>query len=126
VIEQTLFTRLSTFAGLTALVATRIYPLIMPQGVTHPAVTYQRISSTRESCMVDDDGIVRARFQVTTWAATFASARAVIDQVRLALQRWSTSGVQDTYIIGEYDLYDEAALIFGAAIDAEVVYEEVI
>jgi hypothetical protein len=98
----------------------------MPEGTVKPAVTYQRISSTRTSCMVDDDGIVRARFQISTWADTFASARAVIDQVRLAMQRWSTSGVQDTYIIGEYDLYDEAALLFGAAIDAEVVYEEAI
>lgn len=76
--------------------------------------------------MVADDGIVRARFQFTTWTATFASARAVIDQVRQALQRYSTSGIQDIYLIGEYDLYDEVALLFGAAIDAEVVYEEVI
>lgn len=125
-IEETLFTRLSTFAGLTALVGTRIYPLIMPQGVVHPAVTYQRISSTRESCMVDDDGIVRSRFQVSVWANTFASARAIIDQVRQALQRWSTTGVQDTFILAEYDLYDEEALIFGVALDAEVIYEEVI
>lgn len=123
-IEETLFTRLSTFAGLTALVGPRIYPVIMPQGTTKPAVVYQRISSTRDSCMVDDAGIVRARFQVTVWAISHASAIAVKEQIRLALQRWADVGVQDTYIIGEYDLFDEAAILHGAAIDAEVVYNE--
>ena len=125
-IEETIFTRLSTFAGLAALVSTRIYPVIMPQGAVKPAITYQLISSTRESCMVKDDGIVRARFQITAWGETFTGVKAVIEQVRQALQRWSTSGVQDTYIDGQYDLYDEGAYLHGAAIDAMVVYEEVV
>jgi hypothetical protein len=125
-IEETLFTRLSTFAGITALVDTRIFPMIMPQGTVKPALTYQRISSIRESCMVADDGIVRARFQITAWGETFKTVRSIIEQVRQALQRWNTSGIQDTYIIGEYDLYDEGAYLYGAAIDAQVVYEEVV
>ena len=76
--------------------------------------------------MVKDDGIVRARFQITAWGETFTGVKAVIEQVRQALQRWSTSGVQDTYIDGQYDLYDEGAYLHGAAIDAMVVYEEVV
>ena len=125
-IEETLYTRLSTFAGLTALVSTRIYPVIMPQGIDKPALVYQLISSTRESCMVKDVGLVRARFPVTTWGPTFAGVKAIIEQVRQALQRWTTSGVQDTYILGQYDLYDDATFQYGAAIDAQVVYEEVV
>ena len=127
--ESILHTRLSGFAGLTALVSARIYPLIVPQGKLDlgPCVTYQRISTQpRESCMVEDVGIVRTRMQVTAWADTFTGGKAVADQVRQALQRYSTTGLQDTYIIGEYDLYDEEALKYGAAIDAEMVYEEVV
>jgi hypothetical protein len=125
--EALLYTRLSTFTGLTALVSTRIYPLVCPQGVVYPAVVFQRISTEpRESCMVEDAGIVRARVQVTAWGETYAAVMAIIDQVRQALQRWSTTGIQGTYIIGEYDLYDEEALKYGAAIDAQVVYEEVV
>ena len=123
--ETTLYTRLSTYAGLTALVSTRIYPLIMPQGVTYPAVTYQRIATEpRESCMVEDVGWARARVQVTAWADTFTSAKAIAAQVRAALQRWTTTGIQGTFIIAEYDLYDDEAYKYGAAIDAEVVYTE--
>jgi hypothetical protein len=125
ILEATLFAKLSATSGLTALVGTRIYPLIMPQGATYPAVTYQRISTEpRESCMVADCGIARARIQVTAWAEAFSAAKAIADQVRQALQRWTTTGIQGPFIIGEYDLYDEEALKYGAAIDAEVVYTE--
>jgi hypothetical protein len=125
ILEATLYTKLSTTAGIAALVGTRIYPMIMPQGSTYPAVTFQRIATEpRESCMVADCGIVRARIQITAWADTFTAAKAVADQVRQALQRWTGTGIQGSFIIGEYDLYDEEALKYGAAIDAEVVYTE--
>lgn len=125
VFETILFTKLSGTAALTALVGTRIYPLIIPQGATYPAVTYQRISTmAREGCMSEDDGLARARIQVTAWAETFTSAKAVIDQVRQALQRWTTTGVQGSFILAEYDLYDDEAIKYGSAVDAEIVYEE--
>jgi hypothetical protein len=123
--EDALFTRLSGYVGLTALINTRIYPMILPQGVTYPALAYQRISTyPRTGCFGVDDGLARATVQLTTWGDTFASVKAVANQVRQALQRWTTTGIQGTYIIGEFDLYDEEAEKFGAAIDIEIVYEE--
>jgi len=70
----------------------------MPQGVTHPAVTYQLISGPREAAHGSDPGIVHARYQFTAWAATNAAARNVIKQVRLALERYRVSGVHDCFI----------------------------
>lgn len=126
-IEETLFTRLSNFAGLIALVSTRIYPIVLPQGVTYPAVTYQRVSAEqRESCMVDDVGIVKTRFQITAWTETFIEARNIIEQVRQALQRYTAAGIQGIFILGEYDLFDDVALKYGAIMDAQVVHEEVV
>jgi len=124
-IESTLYTRLSTFSGLTALVSTRIYPLVCPQGVTYPAVVFQRISTMpREVAMGSDPGIARARIQVTAWGETYSAVKAIAEQIRLALERYSTTGLFDIYIIGENDLHDEEALKFGVAVDAEVVYSE--
>ena len=37
-------TRLLSVSAVTDLVSTRIYPLTLPQGVTLPAVRYQRVS----------------------------------------------------------------------------------
>ena len=135
-IEAEIYTRLSGFAGLSALVSTRIYPRgEMPQNVEMPALSYQRISAERPSAMGVDTGLVRARFQFDCWSGvhrddtegTFDESRAVFEQVRLALQRWrTTSGtiVQDTFIVGDQDLYETESKTFHAVLDAEIIYEE--
>lgn len=126
-VESTLYTRLSTFTGLANLVSDRIYPLIIPQGEIDlgPCVTFQRISTMpREVAMGSDPGIAGAHIQVTAWDATYSSVKAIGDQIRLALERYSTTGIFDTYIIGEHDLYDEEALKFGVAIEAQIMYSE--
>lgn len=128
-VESTLFTRLSTFAGLTSLVSTRIYPLQCPQGVIYPALVYQRISTPeRDHAMGRDVPIARPRFQFTVWAETMAIAIPIIEQVRLALQRWSSDsgGVFDCFLKGgPYDLEDLEALKKGRGIDFEVIHSEV-
>ena len=123
-IEETIFSRLSTFAGLIALVSTRIYPVIMPQGVTHPAVTYQLISGIREAAMGSDPGMVRARFQFTAWASTHLAARNVIKQVRLALERYRVATVEDCFVETEYDVFDEDAILHGRGLDMIVHHTE--
>ena len=118
VLEAALYTRLSGYAGLTALVGTRIYPNIAPQSVQSPFVTYSRISTTRESAMGADTGLVHVRVQVDCWAAAgpnddgYADVKAVAAQVRAALQRYdATVGsvvIQDIMLDSEQDLFDAA------------------
>ena len=122
-----MYTRLTNFSGLTALVGDRIYPLIIPQGKLDlgPCVTFQRISTMpREVAMGSDPGIAGAHIQVTAWDDTYPSVKAIGDQVRLALERYSTTGIFDTYVIGEHDLYDEEALKFGVAIEVQIMFSE--
>jgi hypothetical protein len=87
-LDEGLYTYLSTFAGLTALVSTRVYAFKLPQGATLPAVTFQRISSAR-SLTHDTSGagndLARPRFQIDAWATTYSSAKAISDQIRAAL-----------------------------------------
>ena len=134
-VEAEIYTRLKDFAGLSALVSDRIYPVTMPQNVEMPAVSYRRVSAERISAMGVDTGLVRARFQVDCWSGehddgtvgTFDEARAVAKQVRLALQRWrNTSGtvVQDTFMIGDQDLHEHDTETYHAALDFEIFYEE--
>ena len=134
-VEAEIFTRLKDFAGLSALVSDRIYPVTMPQEVEMPAVSYRRVSAERISAMGVDTGLVRARFQVDCWSGehsdgtvgTFDEAKAVAKQVRLALQRWrNTSGtvVQDTFMKGEQDLHEHDTKTYHAALDFEIIYEE--
>lgn len=88
VLEEGLFTYLSTYAGLVSLIEARVYPDFMPQGATLPCLTYQRISTPR-NLSHDTSGIgsdlAHPRFQFTTWATTKESAKAINEQVRAAL-----------------------------------------
>ena len=118
VLESALWTRLSGYAGLIALVNKRIYPVVAPQAAQAPFVTYQRISTTRESAMGSDPGVAHVRMQVDCYGAAspvsdgYADAKAVAAQVRGALQRWSDSTtspeILDTFVDNEQDIFDPA------------------
>lgn len=109
-LEEALVSALEGHAGLSALIGSRIYPLMIPQGAALPAVTYQRVSGERIHAMVDDPGLASPRIQVDAWGSTYASAKAVAAQVIDCLQRWSgtaeTVVVQDSYFQGDQDIYD--------------------
>lgn len=87
-LDEGLYSYLTAYSGLTALVSTRVYAFKLPQGVTLPAVTIQRISTPR-SLTHDSAGIgselSNPRFQINAWATTYASAKAISDQIRAAL-----------------------------------------
>lgn len=119
-IHEALFARLSGYAGLTALVATRVYPRQLPQNPTYPAVTYERISADRQSAMGSDSGLVSGRWQVSSWGKTYTDARDAAEQVRKALQRYrgtlSGTVIQDIFIESENDLPAEL-------VDGETIYQ---
>lgn len=87
-IESLLFTSLTGNSGLRSLISARLYPDVLPQGATLPAVVYQRISTPRQhtfgaGCPV---AVSRPRLQYACWAATPAAALAVCEALRSALQ----------------------------------------
>lgn len=115
-LESALYTRLSGYAGLTALVSTRIYPIILPQEPTYPAVTYQRIDGPREHALSADMGIPHPRIQIDSWGNTHVQAWAVATQVRGALQRWSDAdaspAVLDCLLDSDDDSYEPDAGVY--------------
>jgi hypothetical protein len=127
-LETVLYTRLTTFSGLAALVGLRVYARnAMPQGGMLPAVSFYRVSVERVSAMGVDTGLARARVQVDTWDTTVDGARAVAEQVRLALQRWRNNTgtvVQDVYVLNELDLYEEETRLHRVMYDFDVVFVE--
>lgn len=87
-VEIGLVSYLKAYAGLTALVSTRVYPFMIPQGATLPCVTYQRIDTPRYLAHGDAGAtgtLARPRFQLNAWAATLSEAMAVAYQLRAAL-----------------------------------------
>ncbi len=127
-IESVIYSQLTGFAGLTALVSTRVYPLPAPQNVTAPFVTYQRISAIRYPGMGSDAGLVSSRFQFDVITTTYSSMRTVMEQLRLSLQRFrsdiTTPPVIDTFIENELDLYEDENDLHHGVLDALLHYQE--
>jgi hypothetical protein len=70
----------------TALVGTRIYPLVSPVDCEYPLIVYQEISDVPYHAMGQDASIYSPRFQVSVYAQTYLSAKTVSAAVKTALR----------------------------------------
>lgn len=129
-IEAVLYARLSTFAGLAALIGNRAYPNVAPQGVSVPFLTWRWVSDVGYPAMGQDSGLTSARIQVDVIAASYLSMRAVSRQVRAALNRWRDPDAdppvidcfRDTVLERAEDLGD--AVLHLASLDFMLHYRE--
>lgn len=111
-IGQGIEAALKAHAGTAALVGTRVTAFILGEGMTLPAITYQRVSTSPEEAFGTNVGAMRERWQITAWATTASGAQAVADQVISCLNGYAgklggASGVQCTVTFqGMNDLED--------------------
>jgi hypothetical protein len=89
-IETELFSVLKNNTQVAAAVSTRIYPLMLPQVSTLPAIVYQRISSTPTTSIDGDSGLDSVRIQVSCWADTYGAAKGLAEKVRTAVNGATT------------------------------------
>lgn len=130
-VEEALHDYLSTHPGLSALIAGRIYPLVLPQKPTLPAITYQRISGLRVRSHQGPSGLASPRFQFDAWADSYASARTVADELRRALDgfRGMMGGapgvrVDAVHLDTDRDLYETETRRWRVQADYFVWHEE--
>lgn len=114
--EISLYGALSGWAGLTGLVATRIYPDEVPLGVALPAVAYVRTSSEYTTTLHGTvlAGGTRAGMDVACVAASRSGAEAVADQVVSACMA-STHYVTDRSM-----QYDPETKLFAVTLSVDV------
>ena len=84
-IGETIFSALTGDAAVSAIVNTHVYPLVIPQGGTLPAVTYQRIYGAPVNDLAGAGQLIRARVQVDCWATSYSGVRALAGAVYAAL-----------------------------------------
>lgn len=70
--------------GVSALIADRIYPYVLPENVSFPAVTYQLVSSVPAET-TDGPGLETARIQIDAWSPRRADAVALLIAIDAAL-----------------------------------------
>lgn len=91
--------------GVVALVAKRVYPQALPNGVELPAITYQRISTGHQRAMTHDLPNVLGRVQLTTWGKSYGDAKDAQVAVRKATQNYK--GTVGTTVIDDIGIDDE-------------------
>ena len=129
-IDESLYAYLSTYAELVALVGTKVYPLVLPQDVALPAVTYQRISDPPEHAMGTDAAIYHPRYQINCWANTYTGVQALAAQVKAALRDYTSSAMGGTggetvhrvFYEGAYGDYDSNAGEYRETLDFIIWY----
>jgi len=111
-------------AGVAALTSTRIYPLILPQNPTMPAITYQRISGTGQ----DGTSTLRqSRWQVNCWskrrdgAGGYGEVQQLATAVKAALEEYielsQTPGINMARVVNELDDYEDETQVYRVIID---------
>lgn len=71
--RQYLFDRLGDSA-IDALVSGRVYPDILPQNPTYPAITYLRVGTAHYNALTGTPTLENPQFQVDCWAETHTAA----------------------------------------------------
>lgn len=134
-VETFVFERLKAVAGVTSLVGTgdaaRIYPNVLPQAPTYPAVSFFLVDSVRWHAMGADTGDVESRVQVDAWDEQPTGAIALGAAVRAGLSRFNGTVasvvVQDIYIENELGLPEPGVAtggVFRQMQDFRVVHKE--
>lgn len=95
-IEQDIYNTLDGLAG------GRVYPLVMPENGTKPAIVCLRIASTPENTLNGGATIDQIRFQIDTYANTYAEAKSLSASVRTAMESASFKGTLQT----DQDLFE--------------------
>lgn len=90
-IDDALYSLISGDAGVAALISDRVYPDLLPEKVTFPAMTYQEISLTPTVSHDGDSHLDESRYQFDCYAATRSGARAIADALRTLLSGKRTS-----------------------------------
>jgi len=120
---------LQASADLAALVGTRIYPDVLDDPPVYPSVTFQKVGGRSERGAVTNPGLMRASFQVSTWARSRAEAASIVERVRKALDRKrkvTVAGtfVDDCFYESDIDLEDPDTKVCFNHMDITVHYRE--
>jgi hypothetical protein len=133
-IEEAVFDLLRLDDTVYGLVSSRIYPQIIPQNTSLPALEYEIISAPRGHHFTDMTDLVPARFQITAWSETYSNLRTISDAVRNAIDSLQeTVGsveIASCLMIDEVDLVEtvpgaDQLRRYGRALDFRITYREI-
>lgn len=105
--ETDLFSDLTGDAGVSAIVASRVFPAVLPDDVTFPAIAYREVSAVRIGGVC-----LQRRMQVDCYAASYSEMKSLRDAVQALAETKGNWG----YTEGP-DLYEEDTKLHHQPVD---------
>ena len=102
--ETLLISALEGDAAVTTHVGTRIYPLVLPQKPTLPAITFQRVSNVRINSFDAGGGIDNPLLQVDSWAATRKAARELAMEIKRVVEASTTL---NAWLVSDAEFFED-------------------
>jgi hypothetical protein len=103
--EAAVRNRLVTTAAVTALVSSRVYPVIAPADAALPFVTWRRTSIQRQHSLSGPVGVPMVMLTVDAFATTYEAVRDLADAVRVSLDGWG--GTFQNTVVSNVSLENE-------------------
>jgi len=132
-IEHAIWDVLALDSTVSGLVSRRIYPEIIPQNTSLPAIAYSQIAGPRQHDLTATSTMVPSRWQLTVVAETYAELRGLSDAIRGALDNLTNVAgsvvIQCAHFIDENDLTNivpgtDKLRRYSKAIDFYINYNE--
>lgn len=109
---------LANDTAVAALVGTRIYPRILPQHPTYPAISYQRISGTPQQ---GSTTLRTPRYQIDCWATTDVGAEALAVAVTALFEEYTnvtgSPAIKMAEVVNNLDDYDDTTKSYRNIVD---------
>lgn len=129
-IEEALVSLLRSNSTVASLVATRIYPVVIPQGAALPCIEYRQLSGQTEHSHDSNADLARPRYQFTAISASYSQAKTLANAIVAALNNYqgTVSSVQIDAILkqNQMDLFtrteDQSASTFSSLVDFVVFH----
>lgn len=113
-----LYSALAADAGVSALVSDRIYPVLLPQTPTYPAISTQLISNSPQQ---GSTTVREARYQVNCWAVTYPAAKSLATAVKAALEEYTATAtaprIKMSLVVNERDDYDSETGVYRVIVE---------
>ena len=122
--ESSLRAALLAAPAVSALVGTRVYPMLLPQNPTLPAIVFQRISAVPDHLLGEQGWRAPCRVQLSLWAATYDAMRTLTIAVEAALRGYSGSGLRLVRLLNLTDDYEPETKLYRMIADFRVIPEE--
>ena len=110
--ESEVYQLLKTNTAIKALINERVYPMVAPQNVVKPYITYQVINGNNNQCV--SGGIYQKdiRFQIDCWSLKYSEVKAIKEAVVNSLVGFKASNN-----INVMDGYESETLLYRQIID---------